>query len=276
MSRRSWLVLAEAVAIVATAVFYWVPFYFVFVNASKDEAESAVLNLSLPTRFQLLKNIKEVLTEQDYLLIRAFYNSTVLTVLSVSILILVSAMAGYVMHRRPGRLINRVQSLVMVGLMIPPAVVPTIWVLQAIGMFKTLPGIVLIEVALSFPFAVLLYRGFMGSIPREIDEAAMLDGCGPIRLFFQIIFPLLRPVNATVAILSTLSIYNDFVNPLYFYPGRENATVQLTLYNFTSMYNTSWNLLFANILLISIPPLLLFLAFNKKIVAGMTAGSIKG
>jgi raffinose/stachyose/melibiose transport system permease protein len=135
---------------------------------------------------------------------------------------------------------------------------------------------ILVEVAIGIPFSTLLYKGFMGTIPKEIDEAAIVDGCGGFRLFFQIIFPLLKPVTSTVIVLSAVTIFNDFVNPLYFLPGANNATVQLTLYNFMSMYVTSWNLLFADIILITIPPLILFIFFNKKIVAGMTAGAIKG
>lgn len=103
-------------------------------------------------------------------------------------------------------------------MIIPPAVVPTIWVLQEIGLFKTLPGIVLIEVALNLPFTIILYRGFMVTIPKSLDEAALIDGCGRFRLFFNIILPLLKPVSATVIVLTAVSVYNDFVNPLYFFP----------------------------------------------------------
>lgn len=185
-------------------------------------------------------------------------------------------MTGYVLQRRTGRGANTLKFLVLTGLMIPPAIVPTIWVLQSTGLFKTIPGIVLVETALHFSFATLLYMGFMATIPREIDEAALIDGCGRFRLFFQIIFPLLKPVTSTIIILTSIGIYNDFENPLYFFPGAKNATVQLTLYNFKGMYATSWNLVFADVLLISLPPLILFIFFNKKIIAGMTSGSVKG
>ncbi|MBW7460638.1 ABC transporter permease subunit, partial [Paenibacillus sepulcri] len=133
-----------------------------------------------------------------------------------------------------------------------------------------------VEVALHFPFSAILYKAFVATLPKEIDESAFIDGCGGIRLFFHIIFPLLKPVTSTVVVLTSINVFNDFVNPLYFFPGADNATVQLTLYNFTSRFTSSWNLLFADIVLISIPPLILFIFFNKKIVAGMTAGAVKG
>lgn len=276
MSKRARKIALEALAVLLSVVVFWIPFYFVIINSVKDKTESALLDISWPKTFRLFQNYKEVLTAQDSMVVRAFFNSAVITLVSIAILVVVCAMAGYVMQRRTDRWSGPISFLVLAGLMIPPAVVPTIWVLDSIHLFKTITGLVLIEVALGFSFSVILYRGFMATIPREIDEAAIVDGCGSARLFFQMIFPLLMPVNSTVVVLSSVGIYNDFVNPLYFLPGAKNATVQLTLYNFTSMYNTSWNLLFADIMLISIPPLILFIFFNKRIVAGMTAGAVKG
>lgn len=264
-------------AILLTTVIFWVPFYFVIINSFKNQAQSAEMSMSWPTTFTILSNYKTVLTTADHMLLRAFYNSTLLTVLSITILVGVSAMAGFVLQRREGgRASKTINFLVLAGLMIPPAIVPTIWVLDAIGLFKTLTGITLVEVALLFPFSAILYKAFVATLPRELDESAFIDGCGGIRLFVSIIFPLLKPVTSTVIVLTSINVFNDFVHPLYFFPGANNATVQLTLYNFTSRFTSSWNLLFADIVLISIPPLILFIFFNKKIVAGMTAGAVKG
>jgi raffinose/stachyose/melibiose transport system permease protein len=143
-------------------------------------------------------------------------------------------------------------------------------------LFKTLPGLILVEVAFQMSFTVLLFRAFIAAIPRELDEAAMIDGCSGLKVFFKVIFPLLRPVTITVILTNSVFIFNDFVNPLYFLPGDENATVQLTLYNFMSQFSTDYNLLFMNIVLITVPPLVLFIFFNRKIVAGMTSGAVKG
>jgi len=135
---------------------------------------------------------------------------------------------------------------------------------------------VLIEVAYGMAFAILIFRNFVATIPRELDEAAIIDGCTGWALYFRIIFPLLKPVTLTIIIIATVSIFNDFVNPLYFLPGEKNATLQQTLYNFQGRYSTQWHLLFADILYITIFPLVAFIFFNKKIIAGMTAGSVKG
>ncbi|MFS8501847.1 MAG: carbohydrate ABC transporter permease, partial [Caldicoprobacter sp.] len=256
-------------------VIFGVPMYFVLINSFKTSAEAAELSISWPKTFQIIENYKTVLTAEKGVVMLAFYNSTIITVLSVALLIIVCSMAGFVLNRRTSRASNFINFLILSGLMLPPAIVPTIWILNAIGLFKTLIGLVLVEVALSFSFSTLLYKSFMVSIPREIDESAIIDGCNGFRLFFQIIFPLLKPVTSTIIVLSSVNIFNDFVNPLYFLPGARNVTVQLALYNFMGRYLTTWNLLFATVVLISIPPLILFIFFNKKIIAGMTAGAIK-
>jgi raffinose/stachyose/melibiose transport system permease protein len=265
------------VMLLLSTVLFWVPFYFVIINSFKSSTKAADMNMSWPDTFHIAENYKAVLIAADNMLVRAFYNSTLLTLLSVAGLVIVSSLAGFVMQRRErGRAASTLNFLVLAGLMIPPAVVPTIWVLNSIGLFKTLPGLTMVEIALHFPFCAILYKAFTATIPRDIDESAFIDGCGGFKLFSHIIFPLLKPVSSTIIIIQAVSVFNDFVNPLYFLPGSENATVQLTLYNFMSMYLTSWNLLFADVVLISLPPLILFLFFNKRIVAGMTAGSVKG
>ncbi|PKG21908.1 carbohydrate ABC transporter permease [Niallia nealsonii] len=267
--------IVECIAVLLTLVVFGIPFYFVIINAVKNTQESSMLSMAWPSSFHLIENMKAVLEAQDGMIIRAFFNSIAITGFSILLLIFLGAMAGYVLQRKVSKATPIFNFLILAGLIIPPAIVPTIWVLEGIGMFKTMPGIIFVEVALSLPFTILLYKGFMATIPRQIDEAALIDGCGRFRLFFSIILPLLKPVSATVIVLTAVGIYNDFVHPLYFFPGAENATLQLTLYNFSSMYNTQWNLLFTNIILISLPPLILFIFFNKKIVAGMTAGSVK-
>jgi raffinose/stachyose/melibiose transport system permease protein len=271
--RNYWL---SGVAIVLSFVVFVVPFLFMVLTALKDRQQASLLDFSWPANVQLVQNFQAVIEARDYMLIIAFINSTILTVASVAILVVLSAMVAYVLQRRKSRWNGFINFLVLAGLIMPPAVVPTIWVLQALGLFRTMPGLILVEVAFGLSFCVLLFRAFISAIPRDIDEAAIIDGASPARLFFRVIFPLLRSVVVTVVVVQSVAIFNDFQNPLYFLPGDDNATVQLTIYNFTSQFATAYNLLFMNILLITIPPLLMFLFFNRQIVSGMTAGGVKG
>jgi raffinose/stachyose/melibiose transport system permease protein len=269
-------VVIGVVAVVASVVIFLIPFAFILVTAAKTTQESANLDFTWPTTWQLWDNIKNVLTVRRFVVLRAFINSTTLTVLSVGIMVILSAMIGYVLQRRSSRWNPLVNFLVLAGLIIPPAVVPTIWMLQEIGLFKQMIGMILVNVAFGLPFCILLFRAFVSSIPRELDEAATVDGAGPIRLFFSVVMPLLKPVVITVIVVQAVAIFNDFTGPLYFLPGSQNVTVQLTLYNFQSQMLSQWNLLFTNILLITIPPLVMYIFFNRQIVAGMTSGAVKG
>ncbi|PNH83921.1 carbohydrate ABC transporter permease [Arthrobacter sp. AFG20] len=265
-----------ALAIAVTIVVFIIPLAFMALTAVKDRREAAKLDFSWPTTFNFLENFQDVLSARKFMLVTAFINSTILTVVSVTILVVLAAMVAWILQRRRSRWNGVANFLILSGLIIPPAVVPTIWVLQSMGLFKTLPGLILIEVAFGLSFCVMLFRAFIASIPKELDEAAVIDGCGPVRLFFRVIFPLLRSVIITVIVVQSVHIFNDFQNPLYFLPGDANATVQLTLFNFQSQFTTSYNLLFMNILLITIPPFIMYLFFNRQIVAGMTAGAVKG
>lgn len=273
-ARRYWV---GGAAIVATFIVFIVPFIYVVLTALKDRRESARRELSWPSNgFHLWDNLVEVVTTRDFMLVTAFINSTIITVASVTLLVILGAMVGYVVQRRKTIWTPVVNFMVLAGLIIPPAVVPTIWVLQELTLFKTIHGMILIQVAYGLSFTVLLFQAFFATIPRELDEAAIMDGAGPLRVFFQIMLPLLKPVVVTNVVVQSVGIFNDFTNPLYYLPGRENVTVQLTLYNFQSQFNTQFNLLFTNILLITIPPLIVFLFFNRQIVAGLTAGAVKG
>lgn len=273
-ARRFWI---GGAAIVVSFVIFIVPFIFIVLTALKDRKESSLREFSLPsTGFHLWDNLVTVIQTRDYMLVTAFINSIILTVASVTLLVIFGAMVGYVVQRRKTIWNPIVNFMVLAGLIIPPAVVPTIWTLQGLGLFKTMHGMILIEVAYGLSFTVLLFQAFFATVPRELDEAAIMDGAGPLRVFFQIMLPLLRPVVVTVIVVQSVTIFNDFTNPLYYLPGKENVTVQLTLYNFQSQFSTSYNLLFMNILLITIPPLIVFLFFNRQIVAGLTAGAVKG
>ena len=275
MRKNLKILILDILGVILTGLVFLVPFYFIIINSFKDSKEASWMQLNLPTSYHIIENYKQVVEAQNGIIVRAFLNSFLLTLFSVIGVVIISSMAGFVLQRRKDKFSGLWIFMILFGLVIPPALVPTIWVLQALNIFKTLFSMVLMEMALLFPFSVLLYKGYMTSIPREIDEAAILDGCGRLRLFFRVIFPLLKPINITMIVLITIFVYSDFVNPLYFLPGARNVTVQLTLFNFMGQWLTKWNLVFANVVLVSIPPLILYFFLNKQIIAGIVAGSLK-
>jgi len=274
MKNKKIYVLGDVLGLFFAAVIFIIPFLFMLVNSLKERREANLLNISLPEIFHW-ENYATVFSANNYQILTAFKNSILITGISVLLLVIVGSMAGYVLQRRTDKVHRFINSLILTGLMVPAAILPTIWMMQKMHIYKTLFGMIMIEVALQIPFTIMLYRGFMNSIPEELEEAGYIDGCSKLKLFTAIVFPLLKPVSATVIILNAVTIFNDFTNPLYFLPGAKNVTVQLTLYNFMGQYSSSYNLLFADVIIIIIPMLILFIFFNKRIVSGMVAGAVK-
>jgi raffinose/stachyose/melibiose transport system permease protein len=279
VSRRSNALRQRNTGIIALAlatVIFVMPFLYIFFMAVKTKKEAALFLFTWPAEWHFWANLTDVIKARNYMLLLAYFNSTVITVGAVTLLVIFGAMVGYVLQRRPSGWNRVIYACILIGLMVPPAVVPTIWVMQGLGLFKTIHGMILIQVAYGLAFSVLLYRSFIGTIPRDLDEAAIIDGARPWAIFRRVILPLLKPVTVTLIVVQSIAIFNDFTNPLYYLPGKENVTVQLTLFNFQTQFQSQFNLLFMNILLVTIPPLLVFVFFNRQIVAGMTAGAVKG
>lgn len=266
----------DAIVLVFVGIVFIVPFAFILSIASKSRQEAGLFAFTWPNEFLLFENLVAVIKSNNYRMLLALRNSALLTVASVTLIVFFSALVAYVMQRRNDRVANLVNSIMFAGLVLPPAVVPTVFWMQSLGIYKTIISLVFIEVALALPFSTIILRAFIGTIPREIDEAAIIDGASPLRLFFSVILPLLRPAIVTIIVTSSVAIYNDFSNPLYFLPGAKNVTAQLTLFGFMSQYNSQWNMVFADVVLITIPPLILFMFFQRQIVSGMTSGAVKG
>jgi raffinose/stachyose/melibiose transport system permease protein len=201
---RSWWL--EVVSLLVALVVFVVPFVFILLTASKTVSESARLGFTLPTTWEILGNLGQVLSARNGMMVNAMRNSLLLTVSSVTLIVFLSAMVGYLLQRRQDRWATLASALMLAGLVVPPAIVPTIYVLQSIGLFKTLFGMILVEVAIMMPFAVMVFRTFVSAIPRELDEAAIMDGASPITLFMKVIFPLLRPAMITVIVVASVGI----------------------------------------------------------------------
>ena len=268
--------LAEIFLVVLTFFTHWLIFYFVIVTACKDTADAAKLTLSLPENFRLMENLQFIFQYQHGALLKAFKNSLVITLVSVFFLVAAASATAVIMQRREGLLSRISNKLIVAGLILPASVIPTYWMLNTLHVANTLAGLCLVEVATMFPFAVMLYKGYISSLPTEIDEAAVIDGCGSLTLYTRILFPLSKPITATVIILRSVLIYNDFENPQYYMSGSSTQTVQLFVYSLKSAWTTDYGHLFAAAIVVSLPLILLYIFLNRRILEGMTAGSVKG
>lgn len=266
----------EVFIVVLTFFLYWVVFYFAIITSFKNQAEASRMTLALPEVWNGLENYRYVLNYANGMLWDTLFNSLVLTVCSVIILVFTSSSTAFILQRRSSRLGVISNKLILAGLIVPASVIPTYWILSQLGLANTLPGLILVEVATMFPFSTLMYKDFLTTIPREIDEAAFIDGCNPMQLFMQIFMPMVKPITAAVIILRSVPIYNDFQNPQYYMSGSKSQTVQIFIYMFKSAFVADYGHLFAAVMIVSLPLIILFIVLNKKIMEGMTIGAVKG
>ncbi len=250
-----------------------VPFLIVVFNAFKTKPEALNMELSLPAALHF-ENFVKVWEDADIL--NSLKNSLILSVTSVTITVIASSMCAYVISRYRTRLNRFIYVYFAMGLMVPVSMVTIVKVLRTIHLYNTLPGTILVCVALIMPLSVFLYYGFISGIPKELDEAAVIDGAKAVRIFVQVIFPLLKPATVTVIMINFLNVWNDFQIPLYTLADPDKAVIVQKVYNFYGTYTASWNLVSVTILYAILPILVVYLFGQKYIISGMVAGSVKG
>lgn len=251
-----------------------IPLLLIVFNSFKDKLSAAKMDLKLPAFPLQFENFSVVIEKGK--LVQSFFNSMVYSTGSVALCLILSALAAYVLSRNATKLNSFLYMFIVLGITMPINYVALTKVMMFFHINNTRGGIILLYAAMQIPFSVFLMHGFVARIPIELDEAAVIDGCGPIRLFFIIVLPLLKPAVATVVVLTFLNTWNEFVSPLYFLGNSEKWPMTLSVYNFFGMYFKDWNLVCADILLTSLPVIIVYLLGQKYIVSGMTSGAVKG
>lgn len=257
-------------------VVFLAPFYVCVVTAMKTPAESAVSTLALPRAF-LLDNFTRAMEVSHFS--QSIWNSLKVTFFSVLGIVLFSAMAGFTLCRRGNRHFYRaVNQLVMIGIMIPFQVImiPVYRIYKSLNLINSHWGIILLMIGTSVPYATFLMIGFIKSIPETLEESAKLDGCGVLRLFWQIVWPLLTPIVSTVAILHTLWMWNEFNMSVVFLQKDAIRTIPIQQYYFFGEYTVNLNLGFASACVSMLPVLAFFLLGQRALISGVTAGAVKG
>ncbi|WP_343247250.1 carbohydrate ABC transporter permease [Diplocloster hominis] len=250
-----------------------VPLFIMILGSFKDAAEAQLFNLKLPSAWHF-DNYAHVIHSGG--IAKAFFNSTVITAAVTLIVILCGSCCAFVVSRRPSRYTKGVYALFLVGMVSPLQVVTTFGLLKILNLTGTYLGVILIMTAVQLPWTIFTLTGFIKNVPRELDEAAFIDGSSPLRMFFQIILPLLKPILATAVVSTAMGAWNEFMIPLYFFNTSEKWTMPLTVYNFFGQYQSNWNYVFADLVLTALPITLLYLYCQKYVVSGMTAGAVKG
>lgn len=249
------------------------PISLAFVNSLKSKGESSRMNFAWPKEI-MWENYAIVIKQGK--LLHSFLNSMLYSIVSVALIILISSMTAFVLSRNKTKLNKILYIYIVLGLTLTLNHIALMNIMKSLGLIDTRVGIIILFTALQIPFAVFLIYSFVSTIPRELDEAGIIDGCGPIRLFFLIIFPMLKPAVVSVGILNFLNTWNEFVLPLYYLNDSKKWPMTNSIYSFYGQYNASWHLVCADIILTSIPVIIIYLLGQKYIVSGMTAGAVKG
>ena len=262
------------IAVFATLLFV-LPVYIALASAFKSQGQILSSPLGLPAP-PTLDNLTTALDRRDNLVKAGVANSLVITVLSVGILIpLSSAVSFWLSQQRP-----RIKSLLLVvfalGLMVPPQTVllPIVQLLRAIGLNNSYPGLILSNVGGGYlSFGVFVYVGFLRTVPRDLIEAARMDGASDVRVWWQIVLPLVRPATATVGIFLALWVWNDFLNPLFILGPRQGQTITTGIYVSLGTYSTDYGQLFGIMFLAATIPVVGYLLTQREFIRGLMAGA---
>jgi raffinose/stachyose/melibiose transport system permease protein len=273
MQRYTWKTgVLEAVMILVGLIFF-IPL-FVLINTALKEASDPTGSLQLPQKVTL-DNFGAAWTQGH--LGNALGNSATVTVLSVLLLVVFSSLAAYPLARITKSWSKLAFAGFLIGLLLPfqLALIPLYQTMRDLHLLGTVWALVLFYVGLQMPFSIFLYTGFLRALPIEYEEAAALDGSGMFSTFWRVLFPLLRPITGTVAILNVITIWNDFLTPLLYLSGSGQQTVPVALFSFVGQYVSQWNIVFAGLIISIFPILFVYFLLQKTVIQGFASG-LKG
>lgn len=273
--RKTILLVLEIFMIIAALVFIY-PVVFVIINAFKIGSEITTNPIGLPSKVTL-ENFHRVLTVSGdgVTFFRALLNTFVIAAVSVTGIILISSMAAWALVRNVGALSGFLFFFFAFFLVIPFQVIMVPLVVLATDMRSmSLFGLVLMYLGLGAPVGVFFYHGFIKGVPATLEESASIDGAGPFRTFFQVVFPLLTSITVTVGILDLIWVWNDFLLP--FIILKKGTLVLFQFSNFTGTFSTDYGGQTASLVLTATPVVILFLSLQKYYIKGIAAGAVKG
>jgi len=256
------------------AVITLFPVFICIVSSFKDVYGLHTSAIAFPSVWHW-ENYRTAWTEGRFALY--FKNSVLVTGLSVVGVLLLGSLAAYVLARHvfPGR--ATLYMYFMAGLVIPfrLSVIPMFVLTRSLHLLDTLGGLILIYIAVDLSFPIFILTAYFRQISRDVEEAALIDGAGPLRIYFQIMLPLVRPALATVAVVVFVWVWNDFFLPLVFLQSSEKSTLVLGLFRFFSRHLTEWQYILAGANIIMLPVILLYLFASRQFIEGLTGGIAK-
>jgi raffinose/stachyose/melibiose transport system permease protein len=252
-----------------------VPLYSVIINSFKETRD--IVRTPFLMNNLTLDNFKHVFGTSNNVF-TMYANSITITAIALFFVLLIAPMAGYFIARRQSKWTSMLLIVFLIGIMLPDEVtiIPLVGMYVSLGWVGKLYGMIIFYVGAKLAVSIFLYRQFITTVPYELEESALIDGAGQFRIFWQIVYPLLAPVTATLVVFVGMHIWNDFLMPLYLLQGTDSRTITVGIYSAIGDYTENWGHVFAWVIAASAPILVLFSMAQRFFIEGLTAGAIKG
>ena len=251
------------------------PLLWLFLSSFKTNTELYANPWGLPEQFRL-DNYVQAITEGHIL--QYFGNSVIIAVSDVLVAVVLSSMVSYAITRMEWRLSKLTLNIFLLGMMITvyAMVVPLFSMFNRMGLLNTHLAVIIPHIAIAFPMAIFIMTGFMGSLPKEMEEAAVMDGCNIYQIFFKIIMPISKSSIVTVAVVTFINIWNDLLLPQIFLTDSSKMTLPVGLTEFQGQYATNYVAEIAAVIITIIPSVIVYIWLHRHIMEGMVAGAVKG
>ena len=275
MKKRSVLSIGVYVFLALSALFTLSPLVLALLNSFKSNGEILTNVLSLPTSISG-ENYVRSFDKMHYL--QSLVNTVILAAGSVSLIVLFSSLAGWKLCRTKTKFSKFLLSLFIFSMLIPfnSIMIPLYKVVMTFNIKNSLIGLCFVYAGLGVSMAIFLYHGFVKGIPKELEEAAAIDGCSPLQTFFMIVFPMLKPVTATICITNVLWIWNDFLLPLIVISDNKKYTLLLSTNTLFGQYSSDWSAILSALVIAALPVIVFYALLQKQILKGITDGAMKG
>lgn len=255
-------------------VIFFVPFYYLLVNTFKTAQDATFSPMSFPINFTL-DLYKQAFESMNFL--SSISNSLIITVISVTLIIIFGSMAAYPIVRRNNKLTKVLFIYFLVGFMVPvqTTLIPLFNLFADLKLQNSVLGLIVLYSSWC-NFALFMYQGFLSSVPKDLEESAMIDGCNLWQMYWKIVFPLLKPVTTTIVIFDVMWIWNDFMMPYLFISSSKNFTLIMEVYKGVGQFSNNWTVMLCTMVIVLLPITVFYVLMQKHIIAGITSGAVKG
>jgi raffinose/stachyose/melibiose transport system permease protein len=256
-------------------LFWLFPILMALMNSFKSNRELLTNVMALPTALNL-DNYQRTFEKMHYL--RSFFNTLLLTTLGVGMMILFSAMAGWRLCRTKTKLSKFIFALFVFSMLIPfsSIMIPLYKIILVLHIKNSLIGLSFVYAGFGVSMAIFLYHGFIKGIPFELEEAAAMDGCNKLMIFYKIILPMLKPVTVAISISNVLWVWNDFLLPLITLSDNKKYSLLLSTNILFGQYSSDWSAILSALILSAIPVIIFYAIFQRQILKGIGEGAVKG